>query len=63
MSELTRCNFCTLQELEGRYGKDNVRIIATRGDMQGWWEAQKFVDGKWSSAGHWFAMVTAHCVC
>jgi hypothetical protein len=63
VSELTKCNFCSLQELEAKYGKDNVRVVPARGDMQGWWEAQHYEDEKWISAGHWFMVVTAHCVC
>lgn len=60
MSEFTRCNFCTLQELRLRNKGKNVSVRRLKeGDMHGWLGV--FIDGK--EAGYWFKELGDHCEC
>jgi hypothetical protein len=59
MSELTRCNYCTLNNIKARYGVSNVEIrLSQSGDLRGWTEV--YVRGKRVAS---FMAVTDHCVC
>ena len=62
MSELTLCNFCSLQKLKRRYGEENVRVNRDL-DKDGWLEVKVRDEQGWHSAGHWFLALTDHCVC
>jgi hypothetical protein len=57
MSELTRCNYCTLQSIKARHGEDQVFI---RYNGHGWLEVR--IHGKDEPLA-WFLILTAHCVC
>jgi hypothetical protein len=65
MSELTQCNWHSLQAYYRRYGKGNVRLRPGTGELGG---LDVFVregpDQPWSEepAG-WFWVLTDHCVC
>ncbi len=54
MSELTSCNFCNVQDLKRRYGKD-LKLQKSR---DGWIDAT--VKGKFKAS---FMKVTKECAC
>jgi hypothetical protein len=56
MSELTSCNFCTLQDIKRR---NKGKKVTTQRDEDGW--IRVFVDGK--PTGTSFMALTDHCVC
>jgi len=56
MSELTSCNFCTLQVIKRR---NKGKKVTTQRDEDGW--IRVFVDGK--PTGTSFMALTDHCVC
>ena len=62
MSELTSCNYCTLQDMRRRVRKEGAKIV-TRDD-DGWIKTYK-VDRnkKETDAGHSFMALTSYCVC
>jgi hypothetical protein len=57
MSELTLCNFCTLQGIKVRYGRDKVYI---RHSGHGWLEV--CIEGR-DEPVVWFAALTTQCCC
>lgn len=61
MGEFTRCNYCTLKDIEARHGEKNVSWrVATTGEMRGWVEVT--VKGKRKPVAY-FMLLTAHCSC
>lgn len=56
MSELTRCNYCTLQEVRRRHPD---AVVTTKPDEYGW--LQVWIDDK--PGGQHFLALTDHCVC
>lgn len=63
MSELTLCNFCSLNDMKIRAKERGVEVIVVHepmGDMRGWISA-RYSDKDEPSA--WFMVLTAHCVC
>lgn len=64
MSELTQCNYDTLQSIKYRYGADNVKVVSARGSMLGGVDVLVRKDGKWEEEPvAWFMQLPAHCVC
>lgn len=68
MSELTPCNYCSLQHLKAKYKGQKVEVKAdTSGKPAGWTEGgmppgyKVFVDGK--DIEVWFMAITDHCCC
>ena len=61
MSELTRCNYCTLKSIQKRYGEANVTVVTVRvGEMRGW--EKVLVQGKAKPVAY-FMLRTTRCVC
>lgn len=56
MSELTRCNYCTLQDVRRR---NPGKRVSTRRDEHGW--LRVLIDGE--PAGISFLELTTRCVC
>lgn len=56
MSELTRCNYCTLQAIKARNPHAEVTLSANE---YGWLDV--LIDGR--SGGHSFMAITEECVC
>lgn len=72
MSELTRCNYCTLEDMRRQDKKHAYRIIAGEGEWAGWLVVQKrkksgltsprYVGG-WMKADAYFKEISKSCVC
>lgn len=63
MSDLTPCNFCTMQNMKARAEMRGVELIVqleTEGDMVDWWSA-RYSDQTEPSA--WFMAITDSCAC
>uniref|UniRef100_A0A6M3JPA6 Uncharacterized protein n=1 Tax=viral metagenome TaxID=1070528 RepID=A0A6M3JPA6_9ZZZZ len=61
MSELTLCNYCSLQSMKKRAKKEGkkIKLSTTRaGDMAGWIKVEE--DGK---AIAYFMKLSSRCVC
>lgn len=56
MSELTKCNYCTLERLRLKYGSSRIRL---RANSDGWIDV--LVDGE--RIGYSFLEVSVDCVC
>jgi hypothetical protein len=66
MSELTQCNWHSLQYIKRQYGDDNVKLLPARGSELGGLDVyvRKNKDAPWSEKPvAWFMQLTAHCVC
>jgi len=55
-----KCNYCTLQDIKERHGKEKVFFRMSTGKMEGWVEVN--VEGKDEPAAY-FMELTDHCVC
>jgi hypothetical protein len=63
MSELTRCNFCTLMDMRRRAQVRRTRVVMRlepSGPMRGWTSARYANEDK---PQHYFLELTDHCVC
>lgn len=58
MSELTRCNYCSLRDMHRRADERGVKVIVSNDDG---WVSARFSDSDEPSA--WFLQLTSHCVC
>jgi hypothetical protein len=69
VSELTRCNFCSLRRLIAEHGAQNIKLTGDN-ELPGWIQVMVFTgtgdrcsrDG-WEKAGHLFPELTLTCVC
>lgn len=63
MSELTTCNYCSLQKMKARAKERGVEVVVAThsfGEMRGWTSARYSNE---EEPSHWFMQLTAHCVC
>jgi hypothetical protein len=63
MSDLTPCNYCTLQSMKAKAKERGTTVIVIHealGEMRGWYSA-RYSDKKEPSA--WFMVLTAGCAC
>ncbi|HET7110147.1 MAG TPA: hypothetical protein VFI41_04705 [Gemmatimonadales bacterium] len=62
MSELTTCNYCTLQRITARAAEDGatVETLPATGDMEGWVEVRR--SDRPDPVG-WFLELGDHCGC
>jgi len=63
MSELTKCNHCSLQDMELRASLRGATVIViheTSGEMQGWYSA-RYSDEPEPS--RWFKQLPVGCCC
>lgn len=65
MSELTRCNYCTLKDIKRKAKKEGKKVIVKRGkhnfeDSFMGPGIDVFIDDKKTA---WFMELTNHCVC
>jgi hypothetical protein len=58
MSELTKCNYCTLEAIKRSYPGREVTVIRITNGICG---LQVFIDGR--GIGVWFDELSDHCVC
>lgn len=65
MSELTLCNWCSLQWYYRRYGKGNVKLVPAKGELGGLDViVREGLDQPWpKEPAGWFWQLTDHCVC
>ena len=59
MSELTKCNYCTLQWVKKRNPGKEVKVV--KAGKYKYCDLQVYVDGQ--PLGIWFAELSDHCVC
>jgi hypothetical protein len=62
MSERTRCNFCTLQDIKRREEKDGAQVII-RGNQGMLQPVVVYPDNSEKKIGAWFMELTDYCCC
>lgn len=64
MSELTPCNYDTLQAMKRQHGANNVRTVVVKdGDMVGWVRVDVYRNREWREGRAYFMALTDHCIC
>lgn len=61
MSELTKCNHCSLRDMEARAAERGATVIVAVRPGDDNWISARYSDEEEPSA--WFKVLTAHCVC
>jgi hypothetical protein len=61
MSELTLCNYCTLQSMKQRAEKRGTTVVLGSDPQLPGWTAVRYADRDKPSS--WFLSLTDHCVC